>query len=174
MCAAASVASQTRPSVVAPASSSANQPVSASASASRLSSSAALTRRRLAGTRSSKPIAAATLSAPKQHSIVTIAAGEGSASPIQYSHWGSAMAKTASASQFQRCQTSTAAPEAAATQSSASVVEVDGAPARTGDSSAPTIPSAPMPRDCQRTAKNVASTPVANAIASATAAGSTS
>ena len=84
------------------------------------------------------------------------------------------MAKTANASQFQRCQTRTAAPEAAAIHSSASVAPVNGAPASTGAMSAPTIPSAPMPGASQRTAKTVARAPVPSASASAAATGRTS
>ena len=93
MCAAASAPIHSRPAVVAPASSSAYQPASASVVALAVSSSAEAARRRVAGTRSSKPIAAATFSAPnRREHDEDRSGGRPGRRPSHQPHWPSGIA----------------------------------------------------------------------------------
>ena len=84
-------------------------------------------------------------------------------SASQTIHCGVQITKTARASQFQRCQTSTAAAAAAATSRNAIEPRSSSDPTSTGANRQPTMPSAATTRASQRTAIAVASAPTTKA-----------
>jgi hypothetical protein len=120
--------------------------------------------------RTSKPTAAAAVSAPKAMRTGRTIASVSTRS-TNSSHCGVAIAYAAKPSHVQRCHMTTAVAEAAATKS-ITIDEYEYMPSSTtGEASAPRIPSAAMPGAAQRTASAVAVAPTAIAAAIARIAG---